>query len=205
MFLDDIVKIHFSEAGYLPQYRPAQISDKEMCDAFLSYPNSKYVDSAGVVHTRTDDERWELYLNDASPSVFKDNYSVQSIVGFSSAEPDVQSVLTSAYRVLVEGLVHQLDTYKASVDDNKVLPNWVYSYMLCSTLTYTSPTLELHDLQSLMNTQKHSDVFDTVTALNCYECSKVWVSRHAQRGARCPTIFGEPHVLKYLRLKSAAV
>lgn len=42
MFITDIIKIKYSDEGYLPDYPPHLISDEEMCEAFLNTHTYSY-------------------------------------------------------------------------------------------------------------------------------------------------------------------
>ena len=88
------------------------------------------------------------------------------------------------------------------------IPSWVYSYMLMTTITYESENAEISYLYDLLNMETPTGLpdFNEEVATRCYEESEQWLKRipsvHIDRP---PTMFGEPHVIKSLRLQEANV
>lgn len=180
MITHDIIKIKLSREGYLPDYPPHLISEEEMCNAFLPYnydaddPTSGYDDSMS-----------------AELNYFRDTY------------PLIHPDLIDEYKTLVSEIAYHLNNLKQSKDDTFELPDWVYSYMLGATLTVDSDQKDLHDLFVMLDTDNLFDVFNYDCARACYFESEAWISKlpEARREHRPPTIFGEPCVIKSLRLK----
>lgn len=189
-FLHDIIKIKYIHDGYLHDHRPEQISDSEMCDAFLAYPDDSY----------TDDERWDMYMNSAAPMWFKDRYDVTQVEGFDELTEDLKTEWLSRYRTLVEAVVYHINEFKASTADNKYLPTWVYSYMLGDVISYTSSLLDIHDMLVLMDIDNMSDTFTIDAVAGCYATSSKWLQKLPEQIHRPPALFGEPHIIKSLRL-----
>lgn len=164
--------------GYLMNYPPHLISDDEMCDAFLKY---NYED--------TDDE-WNTWLNSSELSYFRSSY------------PLVDSAVETEYRELVRNIAYHIQVFKDSADDGRCLPDWVYSYMLQSTVGPTSEKIDIHDMLVLMGMDNLEDDYLAEDAISCYNVSKKWLSKLPidESDHRPPTIFGEPHVIKALRL-----
>lgn len=172
--IHDIIKIRFSELGYLPNIPYHLISDDEMCDAFiLRDPQDK-------------------------PCYFYDYY------------PCVDDSLKSKYDALVEAIHYHIDQFKQSSDPNKALPLWIYSYMNGATIGPQSDPLDIHDLILPLGCDNMDDEFNIQCANACYNASQAWLMKTTKRYAqledgttidtRPPTIFGEPHVVKYVRL-----
>lgn len=182
MFIHDLIKIKLSREGYLPNYPPHLISDEEMCDAFLPYeydednPTSGYEDSMS-----------------AALNYFRDIYSLP------------HSELLEEYKSLVADIAYHLNELKSTTDDEYTLPDWIYSYMLGCVLTEDSDIRDKHDLFVLLGTDNLEDEFTFDCCRACYEESKYWIAKlpASSRIHRSPTIFGEPHVIKSLRLKAA--
>lgn len=182
MFIHDIIKIHMSKEGYLPNYPYHLISDEEMCDAFLPYVYDKDDPYAG----------YDDCMN-AKFNFFRDYY------------PLIHSQLEDEYKLLVSEIAWHLDQLKQSTVDQYILPDWVYSYMLRSTISSTSNIIDLHDMFVLLGTDNLYDEFTFDCARACYEVSETWLKKlpSTERIHRPPTIFGEPHVIKSLRLDAA--
>lgn len=179
MFADDIVKIKLSQEGYLPNYPYHLISNEEMCEAFLPYKYDKDDPYAGY------DDCMNAELN-----YFRDNY------------PLIDESLLDQYKELVSAIAWHINQF---VSNGTILPDWVYSYMLGSTISVNSSQLDRHDLFVLLGTDNLDDEFDAKCASACYNESTYWISKlpTSMKVHRPPTIFGEPHVIKSLRVKDA--
>jgi len=181
MFIHDIVKIRLSSLGYLPNYPYHLISDIEMCDAFLPYEYDSADPYAG----------YDACM-DAPINFFRDYY------------PLIDESLLEPYKKLVSEIAWHLNQLKQA-NDTYILPNWVYSYMLNAVLSVNSSQLDLHDLFVLLGTDNLYDEFTVECADACYAESVNWINKllPAKKIHRPPTMFGEPHVIKSLRLKAA--
>lgn len=181
MFIHDLVKIRLSRLGYLPDYPPHLISDAEMCDGFFPYkydpdnPESGYYD---FMHTKI-------------------NY-------FTYNFPLLDDSLSDAYKNLILEIAYHIHNLKISTETDYELPNWVYSYMLGFVISDTSEQKDKHDLFVLLGTDNLYDEFDAKSSIACYNESVRWLTKLTleQRKHRPPTMFGEPHVIKSLRLKA---
>lgn len=170
-FKDINTKILLVREGYLSNYPYHMIAKDEMCNAFLSL---------------TEDGQGMFYY----------------------MYPLIDETLSEQYDTLVSAIKYHLQNY-ISVEDY-ILPDWVYSYMLGSTISSVSNKRDIHDLLVLLNLDNIDDVFTAQAALSCYEISKKWIEKlqnvttvtynNTQISDRPPTIFGEPHVIKSLRL-----
>lgn len=184
MITHDIIKIRLSRQGYLPDYPPHLISDEEMCDAFLPYQ-----------------------YDDTAPTDGYDDCMLQDINYFRDKYPLITPDLLAAYKALVAAIAYHLNKLKQSQDDTYTLPNWVYSYMLGEALTSDSDQRDLHDMFVMLGTDNLFDEYTPECAVACYKESTLWIQKlsEAKRDHRPPTFFGEPHVLKSLRLKAADI
>lgn len=180
-FIHDLIKIRFVEEGYLQNYPPHLISDEEMCDAFIRYPEDP---------TKTSDELWAIFMADTTPMWFKDNY------------PLLAPELSEIYRDLVNNIMYHINQFKASLSDVRILPDWIYSYMLNSVISVNSDIIDIHDLLVMLGVDNIDDIFTPAAQIECYLVSREWLARIPNIAIkhRSPTIFGEPHVLKSLRL-----
>ena len=177
-FAHDVIKLLYVKEGYLPNYPLHLISETELVDAFLQ-----------IEYPVTDDV-WTAFLSSTASSFFQDMYPMLGL------EVEAQ------YRALVECIAYHLQQFKQSTEDNKQLPDWVYSYMLGTTIGPHSTELDLDYIYNLFGMTDVNAVFDVVVGEKCYEVSEAWLKKSAHQDThRAPTIFGEPHVIKALRLK----
>lgn len=177
MLVHDLIKIHLTESGYLMNYPYHMISDKEMCDAFMK-------DGAGY---------------------FYDTYPCPT---------GIDRGLIGAYHTLEISIQYHLHLLKSSVDGSYVLPDWVYSYMLGTVISIHSNKLDIHDLITPLGVDNIDDEFDIRAYQACYDISRKWLRQtHVQQIAywdgievdlRPPTMFGEPHVIKSIRLSQVS-
>ena len=58
-----------------------------------------------------------------------------------------------------------------------------------------------------MNMDNEEDDFSLNISKYCLKISKIWLAKipKEKRVMRAPTVFGEPHVIKYLRLNSEVI
>lgn len=198
MFIHDIIKIKFTREGYLPDLPYHLISDDEMCNAFIRLPESvdQYItdDYFGVTTDQTKNtiDWFQTYLNDVDDAMyFKDNY------------PLIDEEIRAAYKDLVNRIFYEIQEFKNSEDDDRVLPNWIYSYMLGVCIGPESDKLDIHDMIKAMGTDNLEDDYNIYCAERCLEISRIWLRRlivPEGETQRPPTMFGEPHVLKSIRL-----
>lgn len=199
MFCNDVVKIKFVKEGYLPNWPYHLISDEEMCDAFMTYPWYDYrtsdEKSEGV--ELSSDEIWKRFLDGSEPCYFRDKYPMFKKSTCAVREPLIDE---QSYRTLVEFIVSKINSYKKN---GVALPDWVYSYMLGEVIGPDTAQLDMHYTLVMLDTDNDFDEFTPEAAKACYDISKRWLTRYIDVDKRPPTMFGEPHVLKYLRLRAA--
>lgn len=162
------------------------IKNKFVREGYL--PNYPY-------HLISDSEMCDAFLNDSSPCYFYDNY------------PCLSDELKEHYELLVEDIKYHIGKLKISTEPNPKLPDWIYSYMLDSVISINSTTADIHDLLVPMNVDNLDDIFTVEASKSCYNVSQEWLKKIpvSKLDHRHPTMFGEPHVIKSLRLKSVSV
>lgn len=164
MNIHNVIKMMYSNMGYLPGYPYHLISDNEMFDAFL---------------------REDGFFADEYPCPSED--------------------LQEAYDALLECIKDKIQNY---VDKGETLPNWVYSYMIKSAITYSSLEEDISYISDMGHIE-HSGLlaeFTPEVANMCYRVSTKWLKKQPSKYAdRVPTMFGEPHVVKSLRLDQANI
>ncbi|MCM1226437.1 MAG: hypothetical protein NC320_03300 [Clostridium sp.] len=196
MLVQNLIKIKLINEGYLPNYPYHMISISEMCDAFIKYEVN------GVCSG---------YFYTAYPKPFGNNLS---------------SEVMKAWDDLEKTIVFYLCQLKHSENIDFTLPDWIYSYMLGVVIGPKSNTLDIHDLITPLGVDNLDDEFGGSQYAACYKVSKEWIRKTKLTETytitkgdikklklphtlfspediielRPPTIFGEPHVIKSVRL-----
>lgn len=124
---------------------------------------------------------------------------------FNGIYPCPTELLQDEYEALKEGIFSRIDYH---LETGLPLANWVYSYMLMRPITYSSDEANisyLYDLTGIDPPQTLAE-FSPQLALACYKVSKEWIKKLPSKYAdRPPTMFGETHVTKSLRLNQANI
>lgn len=184
MFIHDIIKREYVRQGYLPNYPYHLISDKEMFDAFLTFK----MDTSNIEHEK---------LIVSSDCYFGNYYKC-----------NVDS-LSYEYKELVLAIQYHIDKYLDSLNSYDViyLPNWVYSYMVGSVICEKSNQLDRHDMLMMLNLDNIEDEITDEVMISCLNVSKNWLKKFSadKLKHRPPTMFGEPHVLKSLRISQSNI
>lgn len=142
-------------------------------------------------HMISDEEMCNAFMNvEEETGYFFDNY------------PLLTESLKHEYDELVKCISSELNKLILSNDASYEMPDWVYSYMLGSVISVNSDKLDIHDMLVLMGIDNIDDEFLPEAQKECLRYSKEWVNRANNRP---PTIFGEPHVIKSLRLMDSGV
>lgn len=198
MFVHDVIKIQYNRSGYLPDRPYHLVSDEEMCDAFIKLPDSvqSYItpDYFGptVDTTKTTIDWFQAYLNDKDDTMFfRDNY------------PYIDLSLIDYYKALVNRIFYEIQEFKNNLSSDRVLPDWVYSYMLGICIGPMSDKLDIHDMISDMGVDNIDDEYNVSCAIQCLRISNLWLKKLVLPEGevpRPPAMFGEPHVLKAIRI-----
>lgn len=192
MFTHDVIKMRYSEEGYLPDYPPHLISDEEMFNAFIPMGgDNEYFhmdDKNDKITFNVED--WSRYESDTNPSYFKDNY------------PNVGEANLFTYKAFVADMVYHISKYIS--DNSYSVPSWVYSYMLGETIGVNSPKEDIHDLLVMLLCDNIDDEFTPEAATKCVDIStrRINTTGISKADHRPITLFGEPFIIKYLRLRS---
>jgi len=176
MLVYDTIKIRYVREGYLPNWPYHLTSDEEMCDAFMRFE----------VNPDTDEEIGKGFFFDYFP-----------LLGPS---------LKESYNVLVAAIRVHIELLKTSNQYQYRLPDWVCSYMLGQPIGPNSTTNDIHDLICGLGVDNLDDLYEEEQALACLRESTRWLKRHrpaSDLATRPPTMFGEPHVSKSIRVKNA--
>lgn len=183
-FAHDIIKIKYSRLGYLPNYPYHLISDREMFDAFIGLDG---------------DTSSQTFFHDYYPNPFTDNEVYQKKDYTGKVLGTV--VLQDEYLKLVNYIRTIITAYLDTEDKSVVtIPDWIYTYMLGEVIYTKSEYLDRFDLLKLMGMNNNDNEFTVSACIKCYDTSLRYVST-LTTGLRPPTMFGEPHVIKQLRLE----
>ena len=160
----------------------------------------RYVDEGYLpnipYHLISDAEMCDAFIKDSEDEDFWTYYY-----------PLPSEYLQTQYDELKSAILWHIDQLKTSTDPSYSMPDWVYSYMLGNVLSVNSSIYDLHYLLVMLDADNINDVFTPIAAAECYKVSKNWLGKIPtdQLDHRPPTIFGEPHVIKALRLQQVAV
>lgn len=186
MIIHDFIKLTYSNMGYLPGYPYYLISDDEMFNAFTKedgvfndyYPCPCNGDCANCLNQcPVDGEGHQIHPN-----------------------------IAEAYQQLKDYMFNMIAKYQSG--DIDAIPDWIYSYMLFSCIAYQSSELDVDYLNTLLGLDitKGEPEFTLATARGCYNISSAWLKKQPNRTTnRPPSMFGEPHVVKSLRLDQANI
>ena len=194
----DIIKIKYTRLGYLPNYPYHLISDEEMFDAFIDLSDSSESgsgSSSGI----------ERFFDDYYPDPF-----VKKDIIHTGPSGEQISLRSEYYRLktYIITTINEYISHRGSTDqDDYTIPDWIYSYML-GEVVYNHPNTpdefeyaDMLDLLRLLHSENISNEMTPEICELCYEESTKYIST-LTTGVRPPTVFGEPHVIKQLRLES---
>lgn len=183
-FIHDTIKILYTNLGYLPNYPYHLISDDEMFDAFMKEDGGVFTD----------------YYPCGKP--VPENISSREWDDLSEYDPWDGDLIT-AYEYLKECIFSKITLYRR--DQTKTIPNWVYSYMLLTPISYDSTEIDIQYLYDLigLNSDAEMPKFNHEVAKYCFAISNDWIHKTPGLADRVPSMFGEAHVIKSLRLQEA--
>lgn len=159
----------------------------------------------------------EGYLPNLPPHLISDEemfdaFMENDISYFYMNYPLLDEALREEYDTLVAAIKFHIKQYR---DEGVAIPDWVYSYMLGVVINNSSPQLDRHFLLVGLNCDVIDDFMTPLCQSNCYQVSKKCVNRLPKKDRevwvddelvqlRPPTLFGEPHVIKYIRVNGAS-
>lgn len=123
---------------------------------------------------------------------------------FATNYPCVDPTLQDIYDNLFNYISQTIDNALNTASDSFELPNWIYSYMLGNVISINSSKQDIHDLLILLNADNIDDDWTPLASRLCYQVSTEWLGKAVNSiDNRPPTIFGEMHVIKSLRVDAA--
>lgn len=124
---------------------------------------------------------------------------------FDDYYPCPNTHLEEAYNLLKSAIFAHLQAY---IDEGTEIPNWVYSYLVMRPISYESDEANIQYLYDLTKIDPPVSMleFSAELAEACYATSVEWIKKLPSKYAdRPPTMFGETHVTKSLRLAQANI
>lgn len=146
-------------------------------------------------HLISDEEMFDAFLHSDKLCYFKDMY------------PCIDESLKDIYDTLILEIQYHIDVFLSDSTESIIIPNWIYSYMLGATIGPNSNLYDIHDMLVMLG---HDNVEDNITVEAYNEIYKVSLKyvrklKEEEKLHRPPTIFGEPHVIKILRLEQVDI
>lgn len=125
---------------------------------------------------------------------------------FNDYYPCPDPTFDEPYQLLKQSIFGILSEYVAG--KRAVIPDWVYSYMLMRPITFESDEADIAYMYELTGVKPETTLaeFSPALADACYATSVEWMKKMPSKYRdRPPTMFGETHVTKSLRLKQANI
>lgn len=140
-------------------------------------------------HLISDEEMFDAFIKDSEECFFTSYYPCQ------------YEEFRDVYDNLISAMKYHISQY-LNEEINTDIPDWVYSYMLGAVIGPNSDQLERHYLLTMLNLDNIDDKFTLKSQKSIYDVSKQWLlkTRKYDETIRPATIFGEPHVIKSLRV-----
>ena len=199
MFLHDILKIKYVRLGFIKKNYPYHlISDEEMFNAFIDLGNETFNTTTSMI----DPSVRFFDINYPNPFATEDYvYQKKDAQGEIISEVSLSSV----YSELKSQMISYINSYLAvrgTVDEYMYkIPDWVYTYMLGEVIYNNSEYLDIQDILELLGCSNIDNVFTREACITCYKVSSDYISTLV-KNIRTPTIFGEPHIIKSLRMNN---
>lgn len=195
MLVHDILKIKYVNLGYLKKNYPYHlISDEEMFNAFIDLGTgftSKLIDP----NVRF----FDMYY----PNPFAEEdyiYQKTNAMGEVIEEISLSGEYSKLKAYIISAINEYLTYYGTSEESNHLVPDWVYTYMLGEVVYTKSEYLDIYDTLELLGCSNLDNEFTREACIACYRTSLNYIST-LTTGIRPPTIFGEPHIIKNLRME----
>lgn len=187
MFIHDSIKMLYIDMGYLPGYPYYMISDEEMFDAFLKEGG---------------------FFDDFYPCPYSEPFPCTPYPPLDENDQPIEPIPTmfDEYNKLRKYISDTIFDYQSGTIET--IPDWIYSYMLGNCIGIQSDVLDLYYLNDLLSedTTKGYPEFNEKTATECFKISYAWLKKQPTHvSQRPPSMFGEMHVVKSLRLDQANI
>lgn len=189
----DIIKIKYTRLGYLPNYPYHLISDEEMFNAFINLSGDDSTSGSGDISEE------EKFFNDNYPNPFAEEDI--EFIGAGGEKISLRSEYFRLKKYIIDTINQYLANQGTANAENYTIPDWIYTYMLGEVIYNNSEYLDIHDLLVLLDSDNIDNELTPQICMQCYDKSTKYIST-LTTGIRPPTVFGEPHVIKQLRLEA---
>ena len=184
--IHDIIKIKYVNLGYIKKNYPYHlISDKEMFNAFIDLGDTDFNNTTTMIDPSV------RFFDDYYPNPFADE-------DFDYKGTSLSAEYMKLKQYIKDAINAQMD--QINQGQEVVLPNWIYTYMLGEVVYQQSEYLDIQDTLVLLKCFNIDNEFTKAACVSCYAISLAYVSMLSS--GRPATMFGEPHVIKSLRLES---
>lgn len=194
-----ILKIKYVNLGYIKKNYPYHlISDEEMFNAFIDLGDTEFNAKTTMIDPEV------RFFEDYYPNPFaEEDYIYQK--KNSSGEVIEEISLSDEYTRLKAFIISEINDYLAykgtSEEYQHLIPSWVYTYMLGEVIYQQSEYLDIQDLLVLLNCFNIDNIFTREACITCYMTSLKYITT-LNSEVRPPTVFGEPHIIKVLRMET---
>ena len=199
MLVHDILKIKYVQLGYIKKNYPYHlISDEEMFNAFINLGNENFNNKTTIIDPTV------RFFDDYYPNPFVEgDYYIKIKTNPDGTQTEIRISLPEEYNNLKSYIISKINdylTYYGTAEESEhQVPDWVYTYMLGEVVYKNSEYLDIQDTLALLDCSNIDNEFTKEACVACYATSVNYVASLAT-GIRPPTVFGEPHVIKKLRM-----
>jgi hypothetical protein len=199
MLVHDILKIKYVQLGYIKKNYPYHlISDEEMFNAFIDLGNEDFNSKTTLIDPGV--RFFDMYY----PNPFAEEdviYKKLNSKGEVVEEISLSGEYTKLKNYIISSINDYLAYYGTANEDKHLVPDWVYTYMLGEVVYQQSDYLDIFDTLALLDCSNIDNEFTQEACVKCYTVSSSYIST-LTTGIRPPTVFGEPHIIKNLRMES---
>lgn len=196
MLVHDILKIKYVNLGYICKNYPYHlISDEEMFNAFIDLGNDKFNEKTTIINR--DVRFFDMYY--PNPFEAGDVYYKRNAKGEVIEEIDIYAEYGKLKAYIISAINAYLSHIGTPEESKYIIPNWIYTYMLGEVVYEQSDYLDKEDTLALLGCSNLDNEFTKEACMNCYKTSLSYIST-LKTDTRPPTVFGEPHIIKQLRL-----
>ena len=195
MLIHDIIKIKYVQLGYIKKNYPYHlISDEEMFNAFIDL-------GTGFTGSMIDPD--VRFFDSYYPNPFAEEdyiYQKKNSRGEIIDEISLKGEYDKLQAYIISSINGYLQYYGTPEETEHQLPDWIYTYMLGEVVYTQSEYLDIQDILAMLDCSNLDNEFTRDACVACYATSLNYIST-LTTGIRPPTIFGEPHVIKNLRME----
>lgn len=195
MLVHDILKIKYVNLGYIKKNYPYHlISDEEMFNAFIDL-------GTGFTSSLIDPDVRFFDMYYPNPFAPEDVYKRTNSEGKVIEEINIYQEYIKLRSYIISCIKEYLTYIGTPEEAQHLVPDWVYTYMLGEVVYNQSEYLDIQDTLALLGCSNIDNDFNKQACAACYGTSLKYIST-LKTGLRPPTVFGEPHVIKQLRLEN---